>query len=225
VWPGARQEAKSLVRRGDEALSRGSVGAARQTYEYAAAEMSWSTAALALAATYDPYELAQLAPLVVPDRDEARRWYERARLLADARVDFHVRRLGPPAAPALAEPLAVVEPAPQWAWFGTMEAKSIVRWGDEALSRGYIDAARQIYEYAAVEMRWPGAALALAATYDPHELAHVAPSIASEPEKARLWYQRARELANARIDFHLRRLGGPKVRAPVSASYLVAGCG
>lgn len=34
VWPGARQEARSLVRRGDDALARGSVGAARQTYEY-----------------------------------------------------------------------------------------------------------------------------------------------------------------------------------------------
>jgi hypothetical protein len=39
--------------------------------------------------------------------------------------------------------------------FGAMEAKSIVRWGDEALSRGYVEAARQIYEYAAVVMRWP----------------------------------------------------------------------
>jgi hypothetical protein len=225
MWPGARQEAKSLVRRGDEALSRGSVGAARQTYEYAAVEMRWSTAALALAATYDPHELAQLAPLVVPDRDEARRWYERARLLADARVDFHMRRLGLPAAPRQAEPLAAVEPAPLWAWFGAMEAKSIVRWGDEALARGYVEAARQIYEYAAVVMRWPGAALALAATYDPHELAQVAPSIASEPEKAHLWYERSRELMNARIDFHLQRLGAPKARPPASASYVVAGCG
>ncbi|HWE17825.1 MAG TPA: hypothetical protein VG758_11700 [Hyphomicrobiaceae bacterium] len=109
--------------------------------------------------------------------------------------------------------------------FGAMEAKSIVRWGDEALSRGYVEAARQIYEYAAVVMRWPGAALALAATYDPHELTQVAPSIASEPEKARLWYERSRELMNARIDFHLQRLGAPKVRAPASASYVVASCG
>ncbi len=169
VWPGAKLEAKSLVRRGDEALSRGSIGAARQTYEYAAVEMRWSTAALALAATCDPHELAYLAPLVVPDRDEARRWYERARVLANARVDFHAQRLGPPAAHRPAEPLAAVEPAPLWVWLGAMEAKSIVRWGDEALSRGYIEAARQIYEYAAVVMRWPSAALALAATYDPHE--------------------------------------------------------
>jgi hypothetical protein len=224
VWPGAGLEAKSLVRRGDEAMSRGSIGAARQTYEYAAVVMRWSTAALALAATYDPHELAYLAPLVVPDRDEARRWYERARALADARVDFHAQRLGPPSAHGPAEPLAAVEPAPLWVWFGAMEAKTIVRWGDEAVSRGYIEAARQIYEYAAVVMRWPSAALALAATYDPHELAHLAPSVAPEPEKAHLWYERSRELMNARIDFHLRRLGPPKTPVPVSA-YLVASCG
>jgi hypothetical protein len=51
-----------------------------------------------------------------------------------------------------------------------MEAKTIVRWGDEALSRGYIEAARQIYQYGAVVMRWPTAALSLAATYDPEEI-------------------------------------------------------
>ncbi len=39
VWPGARREARSLVRRGDDALARGSVAAARQTYEYVAQEM------------------------------------------------------------------------------------------------------------------------------------------------------------------------------------------
>jgi hypothetical protein len=223
VWPGAKLEAKGLVRRGDDGLSRGSVGAARQTYEYVAAEMRWSTAALALAATYDPHELAYLAPLVAPDRDEARRWYERARSLANARVDFHLQRLGPPAALQPAEPLAAAEPAPLWVWFGAMEAKSIVRWGDEALSRGHIEAARQIYGYAAVVMRWPSAALALAATYDPRELVDLAPSVAPEPEKARLWYERSRELMNARIDFHLQRLGPPKARGPASA-YLVASC-
>src|SRR5262249_54927323 len=76
IRPGVRQEARTLVRRGDDALARGSVGAARQIYEYVADEMRWPTAALALAATYDAQELAYLAPLVVPDADKARSWYE-----------------------------------------------------------------------------------------------------------------------------------------------------
>ena len=144
VWPGARQEAESLVRRGDDALARGSIGAARQIYEYVADEMRWPTAALALAATYDPHELAWLAPFVVADAEKARAWYEQARALADARIDFHLRRLGPPAR-APAEPLRPMgdEPAPEWVWFGAMEAKTIVRWGDEALARSSIEAARQ----------------------------------------------------------------------------------
>jgi hypothetical protein len=211
VWPGARQEARSLVRRGDEALARGSVGAARQTYEYAADEMRWPTAALALAATYDPHELGYLAPLVVPDAEKARGWYEEARTLADARIDFHLQRLEPPAgAPAAPLQPVAAEPAPLWVWFTAMEAKTIVRWGDDALARGSIEAARQIYEYAAAVMRWPNAALALAATYDKDELVHIAPSVTPEPKKARLWYERSRELMNARIDFHLQRLGAPK---------------
>jgi hypothetical protein len=85
---------------------RGSIAAARQTYEYVAAEMRWSTAALALAATYDPHELSYLAPLVVPDTERARHWYERARELAGARVDFHVQRLGAPDAERRAERLS-----------------------------------------------------------------------------------------------------------------------
>jgi hypothetical protein len=235
MWPGAREEAKSLVRRGDDAMSRGSIAAARQTYEYAAEEMGWPTGALALAATYDPHELAYLAPLVVPDIERARLWYLRAHALASARTDFYAQRLGlPPAAGGAvqaAQPTAA-EPAPLWVWFGAMEAKSIMRWGDEAMSRGLIEAARQIYEYAAVVLRWPTAALALAATYDPHELVHRAPSVTAEPEKARLWYEHARELMDARIDFHLQRLGAPRAsskgtpqaRTPVTRTP-VASCG
>jgi tetratricopeptide (TPR) repeat protein len=225
VWPGARHEAKSLVRRGDDALARGSIGAARQTYEYVADEMRWSTAALALAATYDPHELAYLAPLVVADAEKARAWYEQARALADARIEFHLRRLGPPAR-APAEPLQPMgpEPAPVWVWFGAMEAQTIVRWGDEALARGSIEAARQIYEYAAVVMRWPTAALSLAATYDKEELVHLGRPVTSEPEKARAWYERSLELMDARIDFHLQRLGAPKVSRRVAPGGL-ASCG
>jgi hypothetical protein len=225
IWPGVRLEATGLIRRGDDAMSRGRIGAARQTYEYVADELRWFTAALALAASYDPYELSYLAPMVVADADKARQWYERARALADDRVDFHVRRLGPPPADRAPEALPALadEPAPLWVWYGTVEAKAIVRWGDEALARGYIDAARQIYEYATVVMRWPTAALSLAATYDPNELKYLgvrAPE--GQPELARLWYERSRELMNSRIDFHLQRLGAPKERRSPRAEQVVA---
>jgi hypothetical protein len=94
IWPGARQEAQSLLRRGDEALTGGSIGAARSIYEYAAMQMHWPAAALALAATYDPNELPQLAPLVTADPELARFWYRQARELANARIDFYLQRLG-----------------------------------------------------------------------------------------------------------------------------------
>jgi hypothetical protein len=106
-------------------------------------------------------------------------------------------------------------PAPAWVWPGArQEAQSLMRRGDEALTGGSVGAARSIYEYAATQMYWPTAALALAATYDPNELKQLAPLIAPAPELARFWYLQARELANARIDFYLHRLGQPKPRAP-----------
>jgi hypothetical protein len=106
------------------------------------------------------------------------------------------------------------EPSPAWVWPGAKEeAKTLVRRGDEALSRGSIEAARSIYEYAATEMRWSPAALAVAATYDPHELAHTAPLVRADPEQAHWWYLRAQDLAIARIRFHLQRLGAPRARS------------
>lgn len=59
-------------------------------------------------------------------------------------------------------------------------------------------------------MGWPAAALALAKTYDPHELAGLQPPVIPDPrpdlKEARSWYLRAQELANARINFFLKRL-------------------
>lgn len=108
---------------------------------------------------------------------------------------------------------APTEPAAVWAWpGGKREAQSVMRWGEEALARGSVGAARSIYKYAAEQMGWPDAALALAASFDPHELARLAPLVTPDPEEARLWYARAQELANARINFYLTRLGPPKPR-------------
>lgn len=110
---------------------------------------------------------------------------------------------------------APAAPAPAWIWAGAKEeARSLMRRGDEALSSGNVGAARSMYEYAATQMHWPTGALALAATYDPNELAHLAPRLTPDPEQARFWYVQAQELGNARIDFYLRRLGPPRRRDP-----------
>jgi hypothetical protein len=87
-----------------------------------------------------------------------------------------------------------------------------MRWGDDALARGSVVAARNIYRYAASEMRWPAAALALAATYDPHELEHFAPLVTPDEKEARKWYAHAQEIANAQLSFYLQRLDRPAAR-------------
>jgi hypothetical protein len=110
-----------------------------------------------------------------------------------------------------AAPEAPVKPALSWVWPGAKrDAKSVVVWGDDALSRGSVGASRSIYKYAAQQMSWPAAALALAATYDPHELDHLAPLVAPDLQEARSWYLYARKLANARIDFYIWRLEQPQ---------------
>jgi hypothetical protein len=120
--------------------------------------------------------------------------------------------LEPTGAPCCAGTARPVEKAPPAAWVSRgvrEEAEGLVRRGDEALQRGNVEAARRIYEYAAAEMRWPAAAVALAATYDPHELGRVAPLVKPDAEAAHTWYARARDLANARMDFFEHRLDLP----------------
>ncbi|HET9688402.1 MAG TPA: sel1 repeat family protein, partial [Pseudolabrys sp.] len=52
--------------------------------------------AMAMAATYDPAELDRLGLLgLKPDREAARRWYERARQLGGADAEQQLQRLGP----------------------------------------------------------------------------------------------------------------------------------
>ncbi len=105
------------------------------------------------------------------------------------------------------------QPALAWIWPGAKrEAEHIMRWGDDALARGSIGAARNIYRYAAMEMRWPAAALALAATYDPHELELLAPLVSPDEKEARKWYVQAQEIVNAQVSFYLQRLDQPKTR-------------
>jgi ABC-type amino acid transport substrate-binding protein len=92
--PGNRETALKYLKRGNEELAEGRVAPARLLYERAA-EMGLAQAAMALAATYDAVELNQPhLRNVLPDADEARRWYERAVALGAADAGARLQRLG-----------------------------------------------------------------------------------------------------------------------------------
>jgi len=76
-----QQRAQRAMIKGNEQLEAGNVAAARQLYKFAA-DAGLAQAAMALAATYDPDELAKLNVVgLVPDIKAAHRWYGRAREL------------------------------------------------------------------------------------------------------------------------------------------------
>jgi len=92
--PAERDRALKLHARGEEQLERGNIYAARQFFERAA-EAGLADSALALAATYDPTELARLKVLgLKADPGEARKWYEKARELGAREAEARLRRLG-----------------------------------------------------------------------------------------------------------------------------------
>jgi hypothetical protein len=92
--PASRAVALKFLKRGDEELAEGRVAPARLLYERAA-EMGLAQAAMALAGTYDAAELAKPHLLnVVPDPVQAKRWYERAKMLGAAEAAARLQRLG-----------------------------------------------------------------------------------------------------------------------------------
>jgi hypothetical protein len=91
-----RQRALGLHDKGIEQLERGNVFAARRYFERAA-EAGLAQSAVALAATYDPEELAKLNIVgVVPDLQAALKWYEKARDLGAVEAAERLRRLRTP---------------------------------------------------------------------------------------------------------------------------------
>jgi hypothetical protein len=91
--PADRERALKLHARGQEQLGRGNIYAARQFFERAA-EAGLAESALALAATYDPTELARLSVLgLKAEPAEARKWYEKARELGASEAEARLRRL------------------------------------------------------------------------------------------------------------------------------------
>jgi glycosyltransferase involved in cell wall biosynthesis len=76
-----REAAEKLVARGERHLADGNVALARQ-FLLRAANLGLARAAVLLATTYDPKELARLGAVgVQPDLAAARKWYERAHAL------------------------------------------------------------------------------------------------------------------------------------------------
>lgn len=79
---------------GEKYFANGSIIAARQFFQRAA-DAGLAAAALRLAATYDPVELERSQVQgVVPDRDLARRWYQRARDLGAPEAEERLAKLG-----------------------------------------------------------------------------------------------------------------------------------
>lgn len=92
--PEDRERASGFVRKGDENIAAGNITVARLFYQRAA-EIGLAQGALSLAMTFDPDELVRWKVVggVQPDRDQARKWYERARELGAPEAATRLHRL------------------------------------------------------------------------------------------------------------------------------------
>jgi hypothetical protein len=82
------------MQKGEEAVRSGNLNLARAFYTQAADE-GWAEGALALGATFDPFELANMRLLggIRPEPDQAKRWYEAAAKLGSAQASSRLQRL------------------------------------------------------------------------------------------------------------------------------------
>ncbi len=86
-----------LLRRGDDMMRLGDIGAARLLYGRAA-NAGNGPAALAIGKTYDPRALADIgARGIAPDPTAAAEWYRRAAALGDRDADRLLAELDPAA--------------------------------------------------------------------------------------------------------------------------------
>jgi hypothetical protein len=94
MTPEDRERAQRFKSMADEEMEQGNISAARLLLERAT-DLGLPEAAMALGATYDPPELSRLhAHGVVPNRNEARRWYQRASELGAEGAAEQLQRLG-----------------------------------------------------------------------------------------------------------------------------------
>jgi hypothetical protein len=82
-------------------------------------------------------------------------------------------------------------------------AQELLLLGEIQRLQGRFSSARGYYEQAAT-MGWPLGAMALAATFDPHEIG--GSTLRPDIDTARAWYKRSQELADATVAFYLKRL-------------------
>jgi hypothetical protein len=89
------ENARTMMRKGDENMESGKIAVARLFYK-SAADSGYAPAALALGATYDSRQLAQWKVVggQQADVNQARKWYEKARELGAPEADNRLRELG-----------------------------------------------------------------------------------------------------------------------------------
>jgi TPR repeat protein len=108
----------------------------------------------------------------------------------------------PPAAPATEQPAAAPAAAPAPAVKAVREmdpqqVKLLMQQGEQFLAAGDVITARTVFQRAA-EGGNAAAALALGATYDPEVLAKMgARGVNPDVQKARMWYERAKEYGSS----------------------------
>ncbi len=91
--PADRDRALKMLQRGNELIGAKDFSAAQHFYKRAA-EMGLPEAAVALARTFDPGELARIGAVgLQPNPEMARTWYEKARALGSAEADAFLLRL------------------------------------------------------------------------------------------------------------------------------------
>jgi hypothetical protein len=89
-----QRRALRFITKGNELLAEGDIATARLYYQRGV-DAGLHEGALAMAATFDPVELARLGALGIEgDTKTARRWYERARELGAPEAAERLRRLG-----------------------------------------------------------------------------------------------------------------------------------
>lgn len=93
--PEERDRARLHMQKGDEFMLAGNVTVARLFYQKAA-EIGLGQGALSLAGTFDANELARAKIIggIQADREQARKWYEKARELGAPEASERLQRLG-----------------------------------------------------------------------------------------------------------------------------------
>jgi hypothetical protein len=116
-----------------------------------------------------------------------------------------------PAQPAPGTAARLPQPLPQGPQLSAADrdrAIKLLERGNQLMATKDVSAAQHFYVRAA-ELGLAEAALALAKRYDPDELARLgAIGMQADPEAARKWYEKARELGSPDADGYLRRIGG-----------------